>query len=1602
MSEKIEQTKSQLLDQAVAHAQDELDFKLCKRFIPFLRHYYADVAAEDLIERNPLDLFGAALTHWRLAQQRLPEQAGIRAYNPDFDEDGWQSSHSIVEIVHQDMPFLVDSVGMTLNRHGVTTHLIIHPVLPVSRSDDGELHGLCDRSSPSCHLESLIHVEIDRQTDAERLAAITDDLARVLAEVRSAVQDWPRIIERLQLAEQEMTACGASSEDLAFLGWLRDSHFTFLGYRQYDLVKQGRADALKVVPGSGLGILREDEREHSKSFAALPAEVRKLAHDAMPLILTKANSRANIHRPSYLDYIGVKRFDSNGKVIGEHRFLGLYTANVYNGSPRDIPVVRQKIEQVMKVSGYLPNSHKEKTLLNILETYPRDELFEIPVDALIRIANGIVNLQERQRARLFVREDVYRRYLACLVYVPRDNYNTEVRLKMQAILQQAFGGTSTEYYVTLSESTLARIEFIVRIPTGHKPDYELDALEAAIAQACRRWKDDLAQAVLEHFGEEHGTRLLRKYGDAFPLAYREDYQARSAVHDIEKIEGLQFDGDIAMHLYHHVARHDRVHFKLLRRNQPISLSHSLPMLENMSVKVLDEHPYCINTVDGNTIWISDFGLQLSADDHFETDISRNNFQQAFARIFRGDVENDGLNRLVVLAGLEWREITLLRAFSRYLRQAGLTFNQTYIEQCLSNYAGIAHQLVDLFHMRLSPDELRRNARQAEQLELEIRHELEKVENLDDDRILNSFLTVILATLRSNFFQLGSDGKPKTYLSFKLNSREIGFLPLPRPMVEIWVYSPRVEGIHLRGGKVARGGLRWSDRMEDFRTEVLGLVKAQMVKNAVIVPVGSKGGFICKQLPPASEREAWMAEGIECYKTFIRGLLDLTDNLLGNEIAPPHNVVRLDGDDPYLVVAADKGTASFSDIANSISQEYGFWLDDAFASGGSAGYDHKKMAITARGAWESTKRHFREIGVDIQQQDFTVVGIGDMSGDVFGNGMLQSRHIKLLAAFDHRHIFIDPNPDAATSFVERERLFKLPRSSWADYDAKLISAGGGVYPRGAKSIKLSDEARQALGIEAKAFTPAELIQELLKAPIDLLYNGGIGTYIKASRQSHSEANDRTNDNLRINAGELRCKAIAEGGNLGLTQAARVEYALNGGRINTDAIDNSGGVDCSDHEVNIKILLNGALSAGDLTLKQRNKLLADMTEEVAGLVLRDNYAQTQALSLAEKLAAPMLNVHARFIQFHEKAGKLNRRLEYLPSEEEIAERRLARLGLTRPELAVLLAYAKITMYESLVDSSVPDALEFTLMLTDYFPRPICQRFSDQMYEHYLKREIIATHVTNLIVNRMGITFAFRLGEETGATAAEVAFAWAIANEVFRAPYFWNEIEALDNRIGADVQLQLQTEFRKLIERATRWILRNTRALADHGEVAKKFSDGIKKLLPILPSILHGRDLQQVEQIAGEYLAAGVPEALARHVALSEPMVAVLDIIEIAHISLLEIEQVATAYFDLGAKLQLDWLQTTINKLPRDNRWQTLARSALRDDLYRQHRALAALVLQTAHASSPEEAVDMWLEHKASSVNSCMQIFSELQAQSSQDLAMLSAALREIRNHLLAGKG
>ena len=1018
------------------------------------------------------------------------------------------------------------------------------------------------------------------------------------------------------------------------------------------------------------------------------------------------------------------------------------------------------------------------------------------------------------------------------------------------------------------------------------------------------------------------------------------------------------------------------------------------MLENMGLKVEDESPSKIKPATGERVWLHDFGM-LHDGTELDLDRIRQRFQDAFLRVWQGDVENDGFNRLVLRAGLSWREIVILRAYCKYLRQAGVTFSQTYMESALAENSPIAKVLVRLFHVRFDPDHAGDRDDAEKRLVAEIGQALDAVANLDEDRILRSFLGVIRATLRTNYYQAAADGSSKPYLSFKFDPSLIPELPEPRPMFEIFVYSPRVEGVHLRGGPVARGGLRWSDRREDFRTEVLGLVKAQMVKNAVIVPVGSKGGFVAKALPSSGEREAVMNEVVACYRTFIRGLLDLTDNFVGGAIVPPPNLVRHDEDDPYLVVAADKGTATFSDIANGIAEEYGFWLGDAFASGGSQGYDHKKMGITAKGAWESVKRHFRERGVDTQTTEFSVVGIGDMGGDVFGNGMLLSEHIKLVAAFNHMHIFLDPDPDPAASYKERKRLFELPRSSWADYDQGVLSKGGSVYPRSAKSIELSPEVRRVLGVDAKAMTPNELIRVILKAPVDLLWNGGIGTYIKASDEVQSDAGDRANDAVRVDAAELRCKVIGEGGNLGVTQRGRIEFALKGGYVNTDAIDNAGGVDCSDHEVNIKILLNAVVADGDMTVKQRNKQLENMTDEVAALVLRNNYLQTQALSAARAQAPALLDVHSRFIEKLERDGSLDRAIEFLPSNEAIEERAAIGRGLCEPELSVLLAYCKITLFQELLDSDLSGDPVIAGELVSYFPKPLRDGFRDEMPKHRLCNEIISTNLANSMVNRVGITFAFRLSEETGAVASDIARAYTAAREVFDMENLWTQIEALDNRVPAQTQTMMLLEARKLVERASRWLLRNRPRPLDVAAAVSYFTPGVSILAGALGELVGSGSQAQLAADTEKLVAEGVPEALAVRVCGFDELLSALDIVAVATSTRRTVEEVAAVYFNLGAKLELHWLRDQIVALPRENRWQALARAALRDDLYSQTSVLTADVLRTeSKENDAESRIEAWFAQNWTPVALCRQVLADLKSAGALDFSMLSVAMREIR--------
>jgi glutamate dehydrogenase len=1318
--------------------------------------------------------------------------------------------------------------------------------------------------------------------------------------------------------------------------------------------------------------------------------------------LTKANSKATVHRDAYLDYVGVKTFDASGEVTGERRFLGLFTSAAYTESVLRIPVLRRKARQVLEVSGLAATSHSGKDLLQVLETFPRDELFQTPADELADIAMAVVHLQERRQLRMFVRADEYGRFLSFLVYLPRDRYNTEVRERIQRVLLAATDGRSIDFTARIGESRLARVHFVVRMrPSQQIPQLDIPALERQLVAATRSWTDEFTDTLAEKLGEEAVARLARRYKDAFPEAYKEDFPARTAVADLTRLEDLAPENGLGMNLYHPIGgTADERRFKIYRTGAAISLTHVLPILSQMGVEVVDERPYEIARAGEPLAYIYDFGLRAEGVSGTAPDRLKVLFQDAFAAVWRRDAESDGFNALVMRAGVSWREASVLRAYAKYLRQAGSTFSQDYLEECLVGHVEISRLLLDLFRARFDPhkfaDDSDARDAAAEEITMRLESALDQVASLDQDRILRSFLSLVQATVRTNIYSPDAGA-----ITFKLDPSSVPDLPEPRPKHEIWVYSPRVEGVHLRYGAVARGGLRWSDRREDFRTEILGLVKAQAVKNSVIVPEGAKGGFVAKQLPDPANREAWLAEGIESYKTFIRAMLDVTDNrAAGGSIVTPPWLVRHDGDDPYLVVAADKGTATFSDIANEVSAEYGFWLGDAFASGGSAGYDHKAMGITARGAWESVKRHFREMGRDCQSEDFTCVGVGDMSGDVFGNGMLLSRHIKLVAAFDHRHVFLDPDPDPAVSFEERERLFKLPRSSWNDYDRSLISDGGGVHPRTAKRIELTEPVKRRLGIDPSvtAMTPHELIRAVLLAPVDLLWNGGIGTYVKGGAETNAEVGDKANDPVRVNGSELRCKCVGEGGNLGLTQLGRIEYALAGGRVNTDFIDNSAGVDTSDHEVNIKILLDSVVRDGDLTAKQRNELLGDMTEEVGLLALADNYGQNIALANAAAQASNLMHVHRAYVSRLESEGRLDRTLEFLPTDKQFGERMQAGRGLTAPEMSVLLAYTKNLMQSELIDTELPDDPYLRHALHAYFPTPIRERYADRIDAHPLRREIITTMVVNEMINNAGTTFGFRLGMETGGTLEDLARAHTVASVVFRMPELMAAVRALDTVVAAELQTRMRLEGRRITERATRWLVVNRRPPIDISWQIEFFEEPIARLLEALPDALAGRELDLFIERRDALVADGVPEDLAVRVAVLPPAYAGLGMVENSLRTGTDLLDVARVHFCLGDRLVLGRLLELIIALPRNDRWQTMARAAMRDDLHAVHAALTAQVIQfTEERDDPKPRIDQWAAQDTVVVERVRRTVREIVEGDTFDLARLSVGLRVVRSLL-----
>jgi glutamate dehydrogenase len=1592
----------------------QLPPELQQRCDGFLSRYFKHLSSLDLKAHEPRDLLGAALAHLRLGEVRTEGTANVQVFNPDLVANGWQSAHTVVQIVTDDMPFLVDSVRMAMTAMGLGIHLVIHPMLRVVRDD-----GTYVRVEEGTANEAWIYVEVDR-CDATRLELLRQHLVAALDDVRVAVTDWRPMRDRCDQLAHELEhsvlplGTGEATRAAQFLRWLSDDHLVFLGYREYDFVHEAEDDDVVVaVPGTGLGLLRDGRRtEEPHRLSSVTSAARRMVFAPAVLMLTTANSRSTVCRADYLAYIGVKRFDREGRVIGERRFLGLYNSDVYRDSVLDIPLLRDKAAEVLDRAGFAAESHSGRALRQILETYPRNELFQIDADELYEIATGILELQDRRQVRLFERRDDYGRFVSCLVYLPRDRYSTDRAEQIATALEEAYGGTGTEHEVLIGMGALARLH--VRVALGREvrhppiPDVE-KRLSAIVAD----WSDELGAALVGELGEDAGLDALARYGNAFPADYRDAYPPSIAAADVAHLLEIDRGADIITALHRPLgAAPEEVRFTLMRPGAPLVLSEVLPLLEDLGVTVVDERTHEIR-VEGRSVWRYDIGLRVSDPGRIDDRATRDEFCDTFAALFRGDLESDGLNQLVIAGGLSARQVDVLRAYAKYLRQIGLSFSQRYVETTLARHAPIVGALVRLFETRFDPSidpdvahgDSPVRAADARALTDSIAAQLDAVPSLDEDRILRSFLTLILATQRTNAYRPRVDGDPRSgtrpVLSFKLDPEVIPDLPLPRPMFEIWVYSPRVEGVHLRGGPVARGGLRWSDRREDFRTEVLGLMKAQMVKNAVIIPVGAKGGFVVKRRERITDAEVLRTEVAACYQEFVAGLLDVTDNVIDGEVVPPPDVVRHDQDDPYLVVAADKGTATFSDLANSVAESYGFWLGDAFASGGSAGYDHKAMGITARGAWESARRHARSVGRDADIDPLTVVGIGDMSGDVFGNGMLRSPHLRLVAAFDHRHIFLDPDPDPTRSFAERQRLFDLPRSSWDDYDRTAISPGGGVWPRSAKAIVLSEEVRRVLRVTEATMTPNELLSAILTAPVDLLWNGGIGTYVKASTESNAEVGDRANDAIRVDGNQLRCAMVVEGGNLGLTQRGRVEAAINGVLVNTDAIDNSAGVDCSDHEVNIKILLDAQVAAGDLTVKQRNSLLVSMTDEIADLVLEDNRAQTLALSIARRQAAPMVDVHARYLRSLEIEGLLNRALEFLPSEKQLSERASAGLGLTTPEFAVLLAYTKETNTDVVLRSDLPDDPYVQRELVRYFPSVLGERFAGAMGGHRLRREIVATGLTNEMVNRAGTSFDFRMTDETGAGVADITRAHVVASDVHGMPRWWDRIDHLDPSIETDVQLELLLDLRRMVERGVLWLLRHRRPPLDLGVTVAAFGPGIEELAGGLRAVVHGAMGATLAEAAEDALNAGVPSDLAEASAVWPIMHTGWDIVEVAQARGRSPLDAGAVYWGLFDGLDVAWLWERVGKLPRSDRWQSHARAAQRDDLMATLRDLTDDALRTGDVFTPcEDLVAAWLAANERTVRRVVDVFMEIRTSNVFDLTTLSVALRQLRNVVLLG--
>ncbi len=1576
---------------------------------------YAEALRE--VDREGLDqnLLSHVIAYQeKMSDKRKSGQTLIDVYNPTESAHGWYGVHTVINIVAEDMVFFIDSVTAYIADKSYLIEQILHPRV-YKKQGKGKAVSYINRAQAKAeNIDGQMHmfVQLNRRLTERQMQEIKNDLYEVISDTALATRDWRETRQRLNDVRENISVLDGQGERLfsefkEFLQYIHDDNFTLLGSREYTVKKTGKVMSLTAVKGSGLGLYSEDRTTEFLEDIDRVRFVENLdaRKDAPQILITKLLKKSDVHRRVPIDCIVVRHFDRKGVLTGETHFIGLFTSVTYSRGIATVPYLWYKVENLMARAGFESGEHSGRALRHILEKYPRDELFQISDEKLFQTCMEILRLQERPRIALFVRPDPFGRTATCLVYIPRDRYDTRLRIRFSMVLEEEMKAQYIGFQSTVDDSPLVRASFTLAYPEGQQEKYNITRIEQRLQEEGQNWGERLNDMLVERLeNEDEAADIAFRYSNAFPVSYQEAYQTRQAVHDITKVEMVAQSRKPDVDLYRpHGSGSNQVSLKLYSPVEAVPLSDILPILENMGLKVEAEYPYEIHPRNSeHVVWIQDFDATIVGDignlkDGQSIQNLRENFEECLKGIWDSEIENDSLNRLILLAGMKWRDVVILRSYIRYMRQTEIPFSLPYMEQAATDYPVIAKLLVEYFYTRFSPEQqTRKAANQCDEIESKIELELQNVSSLDQDRVLRAALATMKATLRTNFFQYEKGSKPKSWVSVKLDSKQIPNIPEPRPYREIFVYSPRVEGVHLRGGKIARGGLRWSDRHEDFRVEVLGLMKAQQVKNSVIVPMGAKGGFVVKMPPKTGGRPAYQAEGIACYQTFIRGLLDITDNRLGQKILPPKNVVRQDEDDPYLVVAADKGTATFSDIANSISKEYDFWLGDAFASGGSVGYDHKKMGITARGAWESVKRHFRELNHDTQTKEFEVVGVGDMGGDVFGNGLLQSKKIKLIGAFNHMHIFCDPSPDAAISYKERARLFTAVKG-WGDYDTSKLSKGGRIFLRSEKSLQLTPEIQKRFDIDKSTVSPTELIKAMLCARTDLLFFGGIGTYIKSSKETNADAGDRSNDSLRINATEVRAKVVGEGANLGVTQRARIEYAKKGGHLNTDFIDNSAGVDTSDHEVNIKILLSEVIRDPKHKLNEntRNKLLMDMTDDIAALVLQDNYFQTQALSLLEMQSADLLSEHAEFMRSMEKSGFLNRKVEFLPNDEEIEERMKIRKGLTRPELSLLVSYGKLSYTNALLSSSLPDDPSMLDWVENYFPEILKKKYKKEILSHQLRREIIAMAVSNAVINRLGPTFVRKVVDRTGADISSVTNAYLIVRDSFGLRKIWDEIEALDNKVPAQIQMKAMLKTVRLSERETYWILTRMGRQADRAKDGEVFSKGVRELRSCLSDILPDDITANLEMRTKDWISNGIPKSLAEEISLLPLIGSAYDLIKISQAQKIEISKIAQTYFALGSMFHFERLRIKAQNMEGDHPELAQAAQGIVGSLNIVQSDLTARVIRECGKKSiGPDIAKIWVEKYCPSAVRVLDMIAQMEKTGSADLATLVVIDQQLR--------